>query len=155
MLRWSPACCTGFVSYGRRICRSIPGNLIPAPEALALGLINKVVLKEELETEARQWAEELAQKSPLALQIAKKAFYNTEDLAYEQQFAHMNEAWTPSLASSVVHKRAKASFIPGSAGDMDDTSGGVQWGSTRSQITAGHESVRSAAQEALRLDGRF
>ena len=40
------------------------GNLISAPEALALGLINKIVPKDELETQARQWAEELAKKSP-------------------------------------------------------------------------------------------
>jgi enoyl-CoA hydratase/carnithine racemase len=69
------------------------GNLIPASEALALGLINRVVPKDQLETEARLWAEELAQKSPLAVQIAKSAFYNSEDMAYEKQFAHMNEAF--------------------------------------------------------------
>ncbi|MBW2249466.1 MAG: enoyl-CoA hydratase/isomerase family protein [Deltaproteobacteria bacterium] len=69
------------------------GNLIRTPEALTLGLINKVVSKDELETEARSWAEELAQKSPIAVQIAKSAFYQIEDMAYEKQFAHMNEAF--------------------------------------------------------------
>ena len=69
------------------------GNLIRTPEALALGLINRVVSKDELETKARSWAEELAKKSPIAIQIAKSAFYQTEDMAYEKQFAHMNEAF--------------------------------------------------------------
>jgi len=69
------------------------GNLIRTQEALALGLINKVVSKDELETQARSWAEELAQKSPIAVQIAKSAFYQAEDMAYEKQFAHMNEAF--------------------------------------------------------------
>lgn len=69
------------------------GNLIRTPEALTLGLINKVVSKDELETEARSWAEELARKSPIAVQIAKSAFYQAEDMAYEKQFAHMNEAF--------------------------------------------------------------
>jgi len=69
------------------------GNLIRTPEALALGLINRVVPKDELETKARSWAEELAQKSPIAVQIAKSAFYQAEDMAYEKQFAHMNEAF--------------------------------------------------------------
>ena len=68
------------------------GNLISATEALALGLINKVVPTDELETEARRWAEELAQKSPIAVQIAKSAFYHAEDMEYEKQFAYMNEA---------------------------------------------------------------
>jgi len=69
------------------------GNLIPASEALSLGLVNKVVPGDELEAAARRWAEELAQKSPIAVQIAKSAFYNAEGMAYEQQFAYMNEAF--------------------------------------------------------------
>ncbi|WP_457551903.1 enoyl-CoA hydratase/isomerase family protein [Desulfobacula sp.] len=69
------------------------GNLIKAQEALSLGLINKIVPKEDLEIKALQWAEELTQKSPVALQIAKTAFYQSEDMNYEAQFAHMNEAF--------------------------------------------------------------
>ena len=69
------------------------GNLISAEEALKLGLINRTVPKDELEAEAIRWAEELAQKSPVALQIAKSAFYKSEDMEYKQQFAHMNEAF--------------------------------------------------------------
>ena len=69
------------------------GNLISAKEALDLGLINRIVPREELESEACRWAEELAQKSPIALQIAKSAFYNAEDLDYAKQFAYMNEAF--------------------------------------------------------------
>ena len=47
------------------------GNLIMADEALSLGLINKIVPKDELESKALEWAEELAQKSPIAVRIAK------------------------------------------------------------------------------------
>ena len=50
------------------------GKLIRTDEALALGLINRVVPKEELQAEARAWAEDLAKKSPIAVQIAKSAF---------------------------------------------------------------------------------
>lgn len=69
------------------------GNLIKAPEALSLGLINKIVPKDELDTQALQWAQELAQKSPIAVQIAKTAFYNSEDMHYDAQFDYMNEAF--------------------------------------------------------------
>jgi len=69
------------------------GNLIKAKEALELGLINKIVPREELETLALEWAKELARKSPIAVQIAKTAFYEAEDLGYEKQFAHMNDAF--------------------------------------------------------------
>jgi enoyl-CoA hydratase/carnithine racemase len=86
------------------------GNLIPASEALALGLINKIVPEEELETEARNWAKELAQKSPLALQIAKRAFYHTEDMTYEQQFPYMNEAFARLCTTADAKEGVKAFF---------------------------------------------
>lgn len=69
------------------------GGLLSAAEALALGLVNRVVPEAELEGETRRWAAELAQKSPLAVQIAKSAFYAAEDMEYEKQFAFMNEAF--------------------------------------------------------------
>ena len=86
------------------------GNLIPASEALALGLINKIVPKDELEAEARRWAQELAQKSPLALQIAKRAFYHAEDMDYEKQFAYMNEAFARLCSTDDAKEGVQAFF---------------------------------------------
>lgn len=86
------------------------GNLIKAPEALQLGLINRVVPKEELEAEALSWAEELAKKSPVAVQIAKSAFYRSEDMTYEQQFAHMNEAFARLCTTDDAKEGVSAFF---------------------------------------------
>lgn len=86
------------------------GNLIPASEALELGLINKIVAKGELEADARRWAEELAQKSPLAVQIAKSAFYHSEDMAYEKQFALMNEAFARLCSTADAKEGVQAFF---------------------------------------------
>ena len=47
-----------------------------------MGLINRVIPEADLGKETRNWAAILAQKSPLALQIAKKAFYAAADLDY-------------------------------------------------------------------------
>jgi enoyl-CoA hydratase/carnithine racemase len=69
------------------------GDLIKASQALEMGLINRVAPKEQLDEQARQWAAELAQRSPLALQIAKKAYYESADLPYEKAFAYMNEVF--------------------------------------------------------------
>jgi len=69
------------------------GKLIPAAEALSLGLVNRVVPPDTLEKEARIWAAELAQKSPLAIRMAKQAFYTSEDMDYEKQFAYTNEVF--------------------------------------------------------------
>jgi len=86
------------------------GKLIPATEALALGLINCLVPKDELETEAQRWATELAQKSPIAVQIAKSAFYQSEDMTYPNQFAHMNEAFA-RLCTTDDAKEGVAAFF--------------------------------------------
>jgi len=69
------------------------GDLIKAPEAMEMGLINRVVPKEDLEQEARAWAESLGKRSPVAVQIAKKAYYAAEDMNYDKQFEYMNEAF--------------------------------------------------------------
>ena len=47
-----------------------------------MGLVNRAIPEADLGKEARSWAAIPAQKSPLALQIAKKAFYATADLDY-------------------------------------------------------------------------
>lgn len=69
------------------------GTLLKAKEAQELGLVNRVVKHDELDTEALAWAEDLAKRSPLAVQIAKSAFYQSEDLDYKKQFQLMNEAF--------------------------------------------------------------
>lgn len=86
------------------------GELIKATEAQALGLVNKVVEKEALDHEAMCWAETLAQKSPLAVQIAKKGFYASEDLPYERQFDLMNEAFA-RLCSTEDAKEGVEAFL--------------------------------------------
>ena len=70
------------------------GDLISARTALDMGLVNKVVDDENLDTEARTWAATLAQKSPVALQNAKQAFYAAADAPYDSAFNYMNEAFS-------------------------------------------------------------
>jgi len=47
------------------------GDLIDAEEAHRIGLVNKVVPPEKLLDEAKQWAQTLSKRPPLALQAAK------------------------------------------------------------------------------------
>ena len=86
------------------------GDLIKAPAALEMGLINKVVPSAELEMEARRWAAVLAAKSPVAVQIAKSAFYVAADLNYEKSFAYMNEAFA-RLCSTEDAKEGVSAFL--------------------------------------------
>ena len=86
------------------------GELIDANQAHQLGLVNKIVPKETLEAETQKWARNLAQKSPLAVQIAKSAFYAAEDMAYKQQFAHMNEAFARLCTTDDAKEGVRAFF---------------------------------------------
>jgi enoyl-CoA hydratase/carnithine racemase len=86
------------------------GDLIKAREALDLGLINRVVPNDDLEQEARAWAESLAKRSPVAVQIAKKGFYAAEDMNYDKQFEYMNEAFA-RLCTTADAKEGVSAFF--------------------------------------------
>ena len=59
-----------------------------AGEALAMGLVNKVVPLDRLEEETVAWAQKILEKSPLALRLLKAAFNaDTDGLAGIQQLA--------------------------------------------------------------------
>ncbi len=86
------------------------GDLIPAPKALEWGLVNRVFPAADLEKETLSWAKTLARKSPIALQIAKKAFYTAEDLEYRRAFDYMNEAFA-RLCSTEDAKEGVSAFF--------------------------------------------
>ncbi len=86
------------------------GDTIDADEARSIGLVNKVVEDDKLEEEAMKWAIHLSRKSPIALQIAKKAFYDAEDMEYYRAFSYMNEAFA-RLCSTEDAKEGINAFL--------------------------------------------
>jgi len=86
------------------------GELISAEAALATGLVNKVVPAADLESEARRWAALLARKSPIAVQIAKRGFYEAEDMGYTKAFEHMNELFARLCTTCDAKEGVKAFF---------------------------------------------
>src|SRR5450755_1647565 len=59
----------------------------PAREALAMGLVNAVVPHDELDAEVQKWCDEIMQKSPTAIAIAKRSF--NMDTAHQAGIAGM------------------------------------------------------------------
>lgn len=59
------------------------GDLIDATEALRLGLVNRVVAKDELDSATSEWAVRLANGPPLAYRAAKAAVQQAPDLSLE------------------------------------------------------------------------
>ena len=53
----------------------LTGEMVPAGEALRLGLVNRVVPDAEFAAEARAWAEQIAEGPPIAMRLAKRGVY--------------------------------------------------------------------------------
>ena len=58
-----------------------------AAEALAMGLVNAVVPHEQLDAEVQRWCDEIAERSPTAIAIAKRSF--NMDTAHQAGIAGM------------------------------------------------------------------
>lgn len=69
------------------------GDMIDAPTALELGIINKIVPVEELMDAAKQWAKKLAAKPPLALKMAKMAINSAWSCDIETGMVMEADAW--------------------------------------------------------------
>jgi enoyl-CoA hydratase/carnithine racemase len=69
----------------------LTGDIISAPEAQQLGLINKVVPPDDLEAETMKLAAKIAKKSPLAIQIGKTGVYAMSEIPYHQAVDYMDE----------------------------------------------------------------
>jgi len=69
----------------------LTGRMMDAREAERIGLVNKVVPPEKLDAAAMELADELASKSPIALQMGKRAFYTMADTEYGKALEYMNE----------------------------------------------------------------
>jgi len=90
-------CSTPMVALSRSVGQKkamemlLTGELVPAEEALAEGLVNKVVPADELEAETRTLAEKIVEASPLVVGVGKQAFYRQLEMPTEQAYSYTKE----------------------------------------------------------------
>jgi enoyl-CoA hydratase/carnithine racemase len=90
-------CSTPMVALSRAVGQKkamemlLTGEFISVEEALAEGLVNKVVPAEELEAETRKLVEKIAEASPLVVGVGKQAFYRQLEMPTEQAYAYTKE----------------------------------------------------------------
>ena len=90
-------CSTPMVALSRAVGRKkamemlLTGDFISAQEALAAGLVNRVVPAGELEAATRALAEKIAAASPLVVGLGKQAFYRQLDMPQHQAYDYASE----------------------------------------------------------------
>lgn len=78
----------------------LTGTAIDAERARELGLINRVVPPEALNTETHQLAANIANKSPLTVKIGKAAFYRQLEMDLDGAYAYTSEVMTENMMAS-------------------------------------------------------
>lgn len=86
------------------------GNRFPAAEAKALGLVNWVVPRADLDAEARRIATELANGPTLALGLAKRLIRNSWDASWDEQ-SHREAEAMAIAATTQDHREGVAAFV--------------------------------------------
>jgi len=77
----------------------LTGDIFSAQEAERIGLINKVVPPDELESATMELAAKLAHKSPQALQTGKSGIYSMSEIPYHQAIDYMDELFASLCAT--------------------------------------------------------
>ena len=84
------------------------GEMLTAAEAERLGLVNKIVPKDDLEQATMELAGKLAAKSPLALQIGKSGIYAMQDVPYHQAIDNLSELFAALCSTEDAEEGVKA-----------------------------------------------
>src|SRR5262249_55164822 len=93
-------CTTPMVALSRAVGRKramemlLTGKLVDAATAVEWGLVNRAVPADELETEARKLACQVAEASSLTVALGKQAYYAQIDLDQPKAYAYAKEVMT-------------------------------------------------------------
>ncbi len=68
----------------------LTGERISASQAVEWGVINRAVPREELDDAVTQLANRIAGFSPAILKLGRQAFYDTQDMGFEQALRHLH-----------------------------------------------------------------
>ena len=85
-------CSTPMVALSRNVPRKLAmellllGEFLPATRMMEMGLINRVVPLDKLENTSMELARIVADKSPAAVKIGKRAFYEQSEMSLEKAY---------------------------------------------------------------------
>jgi len=103
-------CSTPMVALSRNVPRKLAmemlllGEFLPAARVAEMGLVNKVVPLDELESASMSMARMIADKSPSAVKIGKRAYYEQIDMPLEDAYAFAGRV----MAENMMARDAEA-----------------------------------------------
>ena len=86
------------------------GERVSAEEALAIGIVNRVVAEGEFEAAVDEWATKLAAKSPVAMKLGKDAMYRQLDMPFEDALDYLRAQLSLSFTTDDIQEGVKAFF---------------------------------------------
>jgi len=107
---WGFFCSTPGVAVGRNLQRKhamemlLTGDPVSAQQAMAWGLVNRVVSAGELDAATQELAVKLAAKPPATVAAGKRGFYQQMDLNLEQAYALAGKV----ISASFAHEEGRA-----------------------------------------------
>jgi enoyl-CoA hydratase len=96
------------VGTGNAMRLILSGDMIPAAEALSIGLADLVVPAEELRAKTLELANKIAAKSPLTLKVAKEAMRASERLSIEDGISYERDLFCLCFSSADKEEGVKA-----------------------------------------------
>ena len=106
------------VGYGKAMEMVLTGDMVSAQEALAIGLVNKVVGTEDLETATMAIAESMVKKSPYTIRVAKRAVRAALDLPFTEgvlmersEFVALFDTEDKEVGVSAFLERSEAEWV--------------------------------------------
>lgn len=103
-------CSTPMVALSRNVPRKMAmemlllGEFLPAAQVMEMGLVNRVVPHEEVQSTAMEMARVIAGKSPAAVKIGKRAYYDQLEMPLEEAYAFAGRV----MAENMMTRDAEA-----------------------------------------------
>lgn len=86
------------------------GDQLSIEEALAIGIVNRVVPPQDFDATVLDWSQRLAAKSPLLMALGKRALYEQQDLSQTQALALLQHYLTLAQGTEDM-KEGVAAFV--------------------------------------------
>ena len=86
------------------------GQQMSAEEAQQLGIVNRVVVREEFDAVVTEWAEKLAGKSPVMMKLGKDAMFRQQDMAFADALDFLRSQLTIAFATEDIQEGVRAFF---------------------------------------------